>query len=118
MKKTLLIIIACFLTLTTYAGIQSNPKAFEKKITEMIEDSDMLDDFWYGDDGEDCGEPNFSISKIDSKKQTVYLDIYQGKDSYFCIHHSPFKCEMKYSFKKGQLKLPKEIDMLDDCRMF
>ena len=115
MKKVLLIIITGFLTLTINADDQPHTKAFEKKITKMIEDSEMLDDFWFGDDGEDCGEPNFSISKIDFKKQTVYLDIYQGKDSYFCLYHLPFQCEMKYKFKKEKLVLPKEIDMLNDC---
>lgn len=118
MKKTFLLIISCFLTLTVSANVQPNSGELEKKIIELIEDFNLLDDFWYGDDGEDCGKPNFSISNMDFKKQIVYLDIYQGKDIHACIYHSPFKCEIKYRFKKGKLKLPKKVNMLNDCRMF
>ncbi len=119
MRKACLFIISCVLTIAVSADVQSNSEGFEEKINEIIKGSNnILDDFWYGDDGEDCGEPRFSISSIDLKKQTVYLDIYQGKDIHACFHHSPFKCEMKYSFEKGDLKLPEEVDMLDDCQMF
>lgn len=126
MKKIFLLIIACSVTLAVSVdvvqsnsdAVQSNPEVLKKKITEMIKDSNALDDFWYGDDGEDCGEPNFSIVKIDLKKQIAYLDIYQGKDIYACFYHYPFSCKMKYSFVKGNLKIPKKVEMLEDCQTF
>ena len=64
----------------------------------------ILENFWYGDDGEACGEPSFTIKSQNFKDQTITIFITKTGLNIGC-YETYYTCELSYITNKGHIEL-------------
>ena len=104
MKSLILLIIVAVSSLCYAEQVNNN-------LSELIAESGVLEDFWYGDDGESCIEPEFSIKSQDIEKQTLKVFIAKMGYKVGC-YETYYTCELSYAIKEsGHIEiLPLDVD--------
>lgn len=110
------VLVLTLLTQQSYSSVNLNSwEAFRAELNEQIINSDVLADFWYGDDGIDCGEPSFTVTGINFDASLINIEITQAEGTTYGCIKSPFVCEMRYSFTDdSEIKL-ETVDLINDC---
>ena len=111
--RPLIFILVIIVSITATAN---TPSAIDKFVTDMntkIVKAEALEEFWYGDDGEDCGEPQFTIENIDLKNKTMALEVYQTEEKHECSSLA-FQCKLTYKADQEGKVVFNKVDPVDD----
>ena len=93
MKLLTNLILTALLTPMAFAD------AFSERLMDEITQSDLLEDFWAGDDGEPCHEPTVVITGLDTRASTVSIVVHQNGSAIGCYEQS-WECVVEYQ-KEG-----------------
>ena len=78
-------------------------------LLSLLHDSPILDYFWLGDDGVDCGEPTVERIVLDEVSQKLTFTIHPMAQNYSCEMRS-MECVVNYSLdESGILELEQEV---------
>lgn len=92
------------------------PMAFAESLSDdlmaQIIQTDLLEDFWAGDDGEPCHEPTVEITAIDKDTSTAIIVVHQNGSAIGCYEQS-WKCEVEFQQIDNQVSLLSTSDDLN-----
>lgn len=103
--------MATLVLLTSVSASASNDvevdqNGFQKALSSSILESSILDHFWLGDDGVDCGEPKIELLVVNYKKNTITFLVHPAAKNYTCEQRS-MTCELDFTqTKQGSIILP------------
>ena len=75
---------------------------FKENLIEAIYTSNILDIFWNGDDGIECGEPQIKLLVIDYSKHKIIFEVDPAARHYTCEARL-MTCEVSFSEDENQL---------------
>jgi hypothetical protein len=71
------------------------------KLEPLLFEFSILDAFWAGDDGIDCGEPEVQIVNVDLTELTVSFQVDPAGRAHSC-EISSYLCELRFKFDRSQ----------------
>ena len=98
MKMLITLILTALLTPMAFAD------AISDNLMAQILQTDLLEDFWAGDDGADCFEPTVEITSIDQDQSIAHINVHQNGSAVGCYEVS-WKCEVAFKEEGGHVEL-------------
>lgn len=92
------------LILTALLAPMAFADALSDNLMAQLIQSDLLEDFWAGDDGEPCHEPTVKITAIDRENSTAYIVVHQNGSAIGCFEQS-WQCEVEFQQTNDQVVL-------------
>ncbi|MBE8163474.1 MAG: hypothetical protein HAW63_05775 [Bdellovibrionaceae bacterium] len=114
MKLFLTSLFCFFSVVVAQADNAINLNQFKKNLQKVIVNSSAITNFWFGDDGVDCGKPQVRVLKIDFNGALTFF-IQQSKNIHGCFYHTGYTCKTKFTTKKNGKITLKKVSLNKDC---